>query len=187
MEKLPERIKQLRGNMSRRAFAKTIDLPEGTLRNYEQGTSQPKFDALCQISQKLDVSLDWLVFGKGPVRPGEATPKQAVAPPPPPALPIETQAQQSPPPNGLLHAQAEEMLKQMAVMNERLHQAWERERALMEDVSDLRSEIAALKQSMVDREAYYRDLRDIYGMGEEDIGVNVTSAFTAPMKSAGSK
>lgn len=50
--------------MSRRSFATMIDLPEGTLRNYEHGTSQPKFDALCQISQKTNVSLDWLVFGR---------------------------------------------------------------------------------------------------------------------------
>jgi len=51
--------------MSRRAFARMLEFPEGTVRNYEHGTSQPKFDALCQISQKLRISLDWLVFGEG--------------------------------------------------------------------------------------------------------------------------
>ncbi len=45
-----------------------LELPEGTVRNYEHGTSQPKFDALCQISQKLRISLDWLVFGEGAMK-----------------------------------------------------------------------------------------------------------------------
>ena len=63
----------------------------------------------------------------------------------------------------------------------------DRERELMAENGELKAAMATLKQGIADREAYYRDLRDIYGMGEEDIGANAIFADTAPMKSAGNK
>lgn len=67
MSELAARLRELqdRNNWTVADIAERTGLPKRTLDKYllRQGASLPGFDALCQLSQGLGVSLDWLVFG----------------------------------------------------------------------------------------------------------------------------
>ena len=60
---IAERIKQLRGKVSRKDFAESLDIVPNTLRNYEDGLSLPNSDVIAKICTVQKVSLEWLVFG----------------------------------------------------------------------------------------------------------------------------
>lgn len=54
-------------------FAAAVDLEAETYRLYETGQREPAFHVLAAISKKLDVSLDYLILGKGHLpRPAES-------------------------------------------------------------------------------------------------------------------
>ena len=67
MSELAARLRELqdRNNWTVADIAERTGLPKRTLDKYllRQGASLPGFDALCQLSKGLGVSLDWLVFG----------------------------------------------------------------------------------------------------------------------------
>lgn len=65
-----ERLKLLIGNESQRSFAQKIDVSEGTLRAWINGKSEPNVSALISLANERNVSIDWLVTGKGPMLPG---------------------------------------------------------------------------------------------------------------------
>ncbi len=60
---LPERLRVLRDGHSRAEFAKTLGVPESTLRRYEQGLARVPADFLERICRTYGVSADWLLFG----------------------------------------------------------------------------------------------------------------------------
>lgn len=60
-----ERLIALRGTKSRRSFAEELGTKESTLRNYEQGVTQPTADFLRDICKNLRVSPHWLLLGEG--------------------------------------------------------------------------------------------------------------------------
>ena len=59
-----KRILELRGKLSRRAFAKRIGIVENTLRNYEEGLSLPNSDVIAAICREFNISAEWLVLGE---------------------------------------------------------------------------------------------------------------------------
>jgi transcriptional regulator with XRE-family HTH domain len=61
----PERLKQLIGGQSIRAFARECGLSDTTLRQYLSGQSEPTRPALIAIARAAHVSLDWLICGEG--------------------------------------------------------------------------------------------------------------------------
>lgn len=67
MSELAARLRELqdRNNWTVADIAERTGLPKRTLDKYllRQGASLPGFEALCQLSRGLGVSLDWLVFG----------------------------------------------------------------------------------------------------------------------------
>ena len=67
MSELATRLRELqdRNNWTVADIAERTGIPKRTLDKYllRQGASLPSFDALCQMSAGLGVSLDWLVFG----------------------------------------------------------------------------------------------------------------------------
>ncbi len=65
--KLPERLAQIRGNRSQRQFARDLGVFQQNVNRYENGTT-PHTDFLIQLSLKENVSLDWLLLGKGRMR-----------------------------------------------------------------------------------------------------------------------
>jgi len=65
--KLPDRLAQIRGQRSQRQFARDLGVFQQNVNRYESGTT-PHADFLIQLSLKENVSLDWLLLGKGRMR-----------------------------------------------------------------------------------------------------------------------
>ena len=62
--KLPERIAQIRGDRSQGQFARDLGVFQQNVNRYETGTT-PHTDFLLTLATKENVSLDWLLLGKG--------------------------------------------------------------------------------------------------------------------------
>ena len=67
--KLPERIAQIRGDRSQRQFARDLGVFQQNVNRYETGTT-PHTDFLLTLATKENVSLDWLLLGKGRAKRG---------------------------------------------------------------------------------------------------------------------
>lgn len=59
-----QRLKTLQGNLSNAKFARKIGVKPTTFQRYEEG-SLPRAEAAVSIAEACDVSLDWLLAGKG--------------------------------------------------------------------------------------------------------------------------
>ncbi len=62
--KLPERLAQVRGKRSQRQFARDLGVFQQNVNRYENGTT-PHTDFLITLAMKENVSVDWLLLGKG--------------------------------------------------------------------------------------------------------------------------
>ncbi len=65
--KLPERIAQVRGDRSQRQFARDLGVFQQNVNRYENGTT-PHTDFLITLALKENVSIDWLLLGRGRMR-----------------------------------------------------------------------------------------------------------------------
>ncbi len=65
--KLPERLAEIRGGRSQRQFARELGVFQQNVNRYESGTT-PHADFLITLSIKENVSLDWLLLGRGRMR-----------------------------------------------------------------------------------------------------------------------
>ncbi len=68
-KKLPERLAEVRGDRSQRQFARELGVFQQNVNRYENGTT-PHTDFLITLSTKENISLDWLLLGKGRMRRG---------------------------------------------------------------------------------------------------------------------
>lgn len=68
-KKLPERIAQVRGERSQRQFARDLGVFQQNVNRYENGTT-PHTDFLITLATKENISLDWLLLGKGRMKKG---------------------------------------------------------------------------------------------------------------------
>ena len=68
-KKLPERIAEIRGERSQRQFARDLGVFQQNVNRYENGTV-PHTDFLIRLAMQENVSLDWLLLGKGRMRRG---------------------------------------------------------------------------------------------------------------------
>ena len=68
-KKLPERLAEVRGSRSQRQFARELGVFQQNVNRYENGTT-PHADFLITLAVKENVSLDWLLLGKGRPRRG---------------------------------------------------------------------------------------------------------------------
>jgi transcriptional regulator with XRE-family HTH domain len=66
-KRLPERLAQIRGERSQRQFARDVGVFQQNVNRYENGTT-PHTDFLIQLALKEQISLDWLLLGKGRMR-----------------------------------------------------------------------------------------------------------------------
>ena len=64
---LPERIAEVRGDRSQRQFARDLGVFQQNVNRYENGTT-PHTDFLLTVAMKENVSLDWLLLGKGKMK-----------------------------------------------------------------------------------------------------------------------
>ena len=65
--KLPERLSQVRNGRSQRQFARDLGVFQQNVNRYESGTT-PHTDFLITLALKENVSIDWLLLGKGRMR-----------------------------------------------------------------------------------------------------------------------
>lgn len=66
-KKLPERLAEIRGERSQRQFARDLGVFQQNVNRYENGTT-PHTDFLIRLAMQENVSLDWLLLGKGRMR-----------------------------------------------------------------------------------------------------------------------
>lgn len=66
-KKLANRLAEIRGERSQRQFARDLGVFQQNVNRYEAGT-MPHADFLIQLAIKENVSLDWLMLGKGRMR-----------------------------------------------------------------------------------------------------------------------
>ncbi|HEX5065290.1 MAG TPA: helix-turn-helix domain-containing protein [Myxococcota bacterium] len=66
---LPERLQKVRGNRSQRQFARDLGVFQQNVNRYESGTT-PHTDFLITLALKENVSVDWLLLGKGKMKRG---------------------------------------------------------------------------------------------------------------------
>jgi transcriptional regulator with XRE-family HTH domain len=64
---LPSRIAKVRGDRSQRAFARELGVFQQNVNRYERGTT-PHPDFLITLALKEQVSLEWLLLGKGSIK-----------------------------------------------------------------------------------------------------------------------
>ena len=66
-KKLAERLAKVRGKRSQRQFARDLGVFQQNVNRYESGTT-PHTDFLITLALKENVSLDWLLLGKGKMK-----------------------------------------------------------------------------------------------------------------------
>ncbi len=67
--KLPGRLATVRGDRSQRQFARDLGVFQQNVNRYESGTT-PHTDFLITLALKENISIDWLLLGKGTMRKG---------------------------------------------------------------------------------------------------------------------
>ena len=65
--RLPERLAQVRGSRSQRQFARDLGVFQQNVNRYESGTT-PHTDFLITLALKEQISIDWLLMGKGKMK-----------------------------------------------------------------------------------------------------------------------
>ena len=63
-KQIPQRIERIRGERSQRSFARDLGVFQQNVNRYESGTT-PHTDFLITLAVRENVSLDWLLLGKG--------------------------------------------------------------------------------------------------------------------------
>lgn len=66
-KQLRGRIAKVRGDRSQRQFARDLGVFQQNVNRYESGTT-PHADFLITLAQKEQVSLDWLLLGRGKMK-----------------------------------------------------------------------------------------------------------------------
>jgi transcriptional regulator with XRE-family HTH domain len=61
---VPLRLAQVRGDRSQRSFARELGVFQQNVNRYENGTT-PHADFLITLALRENVSLDWLLLGRG--------------------------------------------------------------------------------------------------------------------------
>ena len=61
---IPSRLEQIRSDRSQRAFARDLGVFQQNVNRYESGTI-PHADFLITLAMQENISLDWLLLGKG--------------------------------------------------------------------------------------------------------------------------
>jgi len=68
MDTLGDRIKFVRGQETQEAFAAKIGVSKGSLGGYERNENSPSSDAVLKICSGADISVEWLMTGRGSIR-----------------------------------------------------------------------------------------------------------------------
>lgn len=71
---LGKRIALIRGSLSQKEFATQLDIHLNSVGLYERGIRVPGMDLACRMCEQFQVSPDWLLTGRGPMRRDELAP-----------------------------------------------------------------------------------------------------------------
>jgi transcriptional regulator with XRE-family HTH domain len=63
-KQIPHRLAQVRAKRSQRAFARDLGVFQQNVNRYENGTT-PHADFLITLALQENISLDWLLLGRG--------------------------------------------------------------------------------------------------------------------------
>lgn len=74
-----ERLKELIGQESVRAFGRRVGISDTTIRKYLSGETEPTISRLVGIAVACEVALEWLATGEGPKYPGDQPVDAAIA------------------------------------------------------------------------------------------------------------
>lgn len=61
---IPRRLAEVRGSRSQRSFARELGVFQQNVNRYENGTT-PHADFLITLALRENISLDWLLLGRG--------------------------------------------------------------------------------------------------------------------------
>ena len=162
-EKQLERLKLALNVESDTAFSQLLDMSQGSVSGAKKRGQIPHA-WFFQVAERTGVSLDWLFKGEGPVRresfspahmaqPSEETTQMISGMKGKMAL-VENMLQQqnehSANPKAVQACpQCMELYSKLERANERLYQAGERERAYLEELAELKTELATLKNKLL--------------------------------------
>ena len=68
---LGERIKSVRGDLGREAFAQIVGSNRNSIARYEKGEGSPSMDLAKAICDNFDININWLFTGEGPEHKGQ--------------------------------------------------------------------------------------------------------------------
>lgn len=71
MNTLGKRIKFVRGSETQESFAARIGVGKGSIGGYERDENSPSAEAILKMCSGANISVEWLMTGNGPMRPGE--------------------------------------------------------------------------------------------------------------------
>ena len=74
-ERFKERLKEIIGQGSIKAFAREAGASDGTIHNYLSGDSLPTLEKLVSMARVAGVKVEWLATGRGRKYPNDDTPK----------------------------------------------------------------------------------------------------------------
>lgn len=131
MDTVGQRIRHLRGKLSRADLATGIGISATALAQYERDTQSPGFNSIVSICRHFNVESRWLLFGEGPMYCNEQQPQQQ------PRTASEAPFQ----PIGEIEALRQEN-RELRLENRELRQE---NRALLKENGDLRVALAELK------------------------------------------
>lgn len=136
MDTLGDRIKYLRGDKSQRWLADKLSIPQTTLSNYENNKSELNFAMIETLTTIFRVNTDWLLFGRGPMKPGATV--------------------EAPPQEGKQDERVRELERQLAETKEELIRAYrlatENLRPLAEDIQRIIPAVeAAMQNQRIDK------------------------------------
>lgn len=70
---IADRLRKTRGALSRKEFAERLNVHPNTVANYENGRDAP-ISYVVEVAQRLQVHLQWLATGEGPMRASDDEP-----------------------------------------------------------------------------------------------------------------
>lgn len=73
MSTLGKRIRLIRSEETQAEFADRVGIAKGSIGGYENDKNSPSAEAILKICLKNDISFDWLLTGRGPMRPNHTS------------------------------------------------------------------------------------------------------------------
>lgn len=134
MNSLGSRIRQIRGTESQETFAARIGVSKGSIGGYERDENSPSADVILKICSKANISVEWLMTGRGAMRAAAMDEGVAASSPERPATHLDAKLER-------VEAQRDDLLAE----NRRLHQE---NAALLRQNGDLRERIARLEGAL---------------------------------------